>query len=467
MYLQIGEQTHEMQTRPRMPRNLVGAGSYVISGKKRAVLEANLGTCIGVTLCDRVAGVGGLIHLLLPEPTNTARPWQPEKYAATGLPIFIKALREAGAARERLQACVAGGALVDPVCELDFCLDIGGRIFEVVEKILHKEGISIVDSETGGFFSCRLSLNLQTWESCIEPTNRVPAFTDKAEFKCPDAEVLSRAIEGVRPIPQVALKIIRMINEPGHGLREIAETLRTDQVLSAKVLRLCNSAFIGFRKKVDCIDQALMMLGEKQILRLAVSISLESFFSGSGRGYSLCKGGLYYHALGAATIAELLANFTGKTSPGVAYTAGLLHDIGKVVLDQYMAPVFPHFYRRTQLEAVALIDVEHEMFGIDHAQAGKKLAERWSLPENLIDAISHHHKPEAGKKGYALTHLVYLADLIMSRFVVGQELERLDTKGLDLRMQATGINAEQLSGIIDHIPMELFHNPGNLLDLSH
>jgi len=334
MHLENGEKTDSMRIRPRMPRNLVSAGSYVISGKKRAVLEVVLGTCVGITICDRLANIGGLIHLLLPEPTDMSRPWQPQKYAATGLPIFIEALRKAGASRERMQACIAGGALIDPLCELDFGLDIGGRIVEIVEKILDREGISVVSSETGGFFTCRLSLDLQTWESCIEPTNRVPAFSDKIGFKCPDAEELFKAIERVRPIPQVALKIIRMINEPGHGLREIAEKLRTDQVLSAKVLRLCNSAFIGFRKKVDSIDQALMMLGEKQILRVAVSISLESFFSDSGRGYSLCKGGLYYHALGAAIIAELLANFTGKIFPGVAYTAGLLHDIGKVVLDQ-------------------------------------------------------------------------------------------------------------------------------------
>jgi len=114
--------TDAMRVKPGMSTNLVSAGSYVISGKKRTVLAAILGTCVGVTLCDRVANVGGLIHLLLPEPTNMAKPWRPEKYASTGFPIFIKALREAGAARERMQACIAGGGLIDPVCEPDFFL---------------------------------------------------------------------------------------------------------------------------------------------------------------------------------------------------------------------------------------------------------------------------------------------------------------------------------------------------------
>jgi putative nucleotidyltransferase with HDIG domain len=312
-----------------------------------------------------------------------------------------------------------------------------------------------------------LSLNLHTWESSIEPTNTSPALSDKTEFKCPGTDALATAIEKVQPIPQVALKIIRMINESGHGLREIAEELRKDQVLSAKVLRLCNSVFIGLRKKVDCIDQALIVIGEKQILRVVLSISVESFFSDNGRGYSLCKGGLFYHALGVASITEMLAKFSERASPGIAYTAGLLHDIGKVVLDQYMTPFFPFFYRRTHLDGAALTDVEHEMFGIDHTEAGRQLGERWSLPQNLIETISHHHRPELGEADSALTHLVYLADLIMSRFMVGQELERLDTKGLTLRMQNAGINPEQLSSIIDHIPLELFQQPGNLMGLCN
>jgi chemotaxis receptor (MCP) glutamine deamidase CheD len=315
--MQNENRTNAMRLSPGMSSNLVSTGSYVISGRKRAVLNAILGTCVGVTLCDQHSNLGGMIHLLLPEPTDMANPWQPEKYAATGLPIFIKALCKAGASRGRMKACIAGGALIDPIGELDFILDIGGRISEIVEGILHREGISVVETETGGFFTCRLSLDLQTWESRVEPTNPVPVISEKIEFQRPGPDVLAKAIEAVRPIPQVALKIIRMINESGHGLREIAEEVRTDQVLSAKVLRLCNAAFIGLRKKVDSIDQALIMIGEKQILRVVVSIAIESFFSSSRRGYSLCKGGLYYHALGVAILTEMLAKFSGKTSASI------------------------------------------------------------------------------------------------------------------------------------------------------
>jgi putative nucleotidyltransferase with HDIG domain len=194
---------------------------------------------------------------------------------------------------------------------------------------------------------------------------------------------------------------------------------------------------------------------------------LEKLFFISCRGYSLCKGGLYYHAFGTAIIAETLAKISGKASPGIAFTSGLLHDIGKVVLDQFMAPAFPLFYRRTHSDGVALTDVEQELLGLDHAEAGRRLAERWSLPQNLIDTIGDHHKPSLGEAASDLTHLVYLADLIMSRFMAGQELERLDANGLSKRMQNLGINPQYLYGIIDRIPLELFYQPANLEGFLH
>ena len=448
-----------MKAKSKIPRSHVAPGSYNVSRRKREIIEALLLTCVGVTLCDRHAGVGGLIHLLLPEPPGTYKPWQSEKYATTGLPLFIQSLCDAGADKERLEAYVAGGALGGPLSRADLDLDIGGRTADIVERILKRERIPVIKAETGGLFTCRLTLDLLSWESHIEPLNISVTDSTRETFKRPTYKEIECTLGRVRPIPQIALKIIRMIGDPRNSLRDISKELRKDQILSAKVIRLCNSAFFGVRNKIDSIDRALVLLGDKRFLKLVASSSLEDFFPKTVQGYSLCKGGLYKHALGTALISEILAKFTGKVPFDIAYTAGLLHDIGKVVLDQYIAPAYPFFYRRTQVDGINLNVVEREKLGVDHTEVGGRLGELWSFPANLIDTIRHHHDPEEATVNPQLSHVVYLADLLMSQFLVGWELERLNTNELTSRLQKIGIKPEQFPGIIDRIPWELFHAP--------
>ena len=141
-------------------------------------------------------------------------------------------------------------------------------------------------------------------------------------------------------------------------------------------------------------------------------------------------------------ISERIAEMTGKASPDVAYTAGLLHDIGKVVLDQFMESAYPLFYRRTQEGVRSLIKEEKEVFGITHPEAGEMLAEKWSLPEVISAVIRHHHKPEDAREYSDLAHIVYLADLLMSRFMVGHELERINTMPLVKRLDKIGLSIE-------------------------
>ncbi len=431
------------------------SGTYVVSSKKDEILEAYLGTCVGVSLCDRTAEVGGLIHLLLPEPTGVAKPWQAECYATTGFPLFIQALCEAGAQTSRLEACIAGGALVGPVTGESFELDIGGRTTEIVQKILREKAIQVSKTETGGYFTCRLSLDLGTWESKINPIGDHFAPAEK-DFKKPTSSEIDRCVHAVLPIPQVALKVLRMIRDSYCSMQDVAEEVRQDQVISAGVIRLCNSAFTAPRTKVDSIDRALVLLGEKMLLQIVVSAALKKFFSDSGKGYALCKGGLFQHALVVAMVAEELAGFTGKASPDIAYTAGLLHDIGKVVLDQYVASAYPFFYRRTQVEGIELCRAETDLFGVTHPEVGARLSESWSLPENLIDTIRYHHVPEQATIQPELTHLVYLADLLMSRFQVGHDLERLNTDALALSLQAVGLSPSEFPVIVDLIPRKIF-----------
>lgn len=447
-----------MQPASSLKNRSVHPGEYVISNKKNEILSANLGSCVGVAICDQHKGIGGLIHFLLAEPIaegNTLG--QPLNYAFTGLPIFIRELYKNGAKKEHLKAVVAGGVLVDPVSSLDINLDIGGRTTEVVERILDKEGIPIVEMETGGYFSCCLSLNLANWESSIDPVN-IPEMSE-IDFIKPTKIQLETAMTGIRPIPQILLKIIRMIQDNDYGMLDLAKVVRQEQVITAKVLRLCNSAFFRqyFQQKVtfDSIDRALIVLGEKELLQLALLALMIDFFPGKKGGYSLCKGGLFYHAVGTAMICEKLAIITGFVSCDIAYTGGLLHDIGKVVLDQYMSLAYPLFYRKIQVGGESLINVENNVFGTTHTEIGGLLAEQWSIPGQIAEVIKYHHSPERASLNPALTHIVYLADLILSRFVVGNELDRLSTDDFAMRLNKVGLSPEQFPSIIEKLSEDL------------
>ena len=403
--------------------------------------------------------------MLLPEPTGTGYTIKKEIYATTGMPFFLDALCDMGAEKKRLEATVAGGSLVGPVTQGDLDLDIGGKTTEVVNTILKKERIKINQTETGGFFSCKLILDLKTLKSSIQPIGEITYYKEKNIKKLNRSEVL-HTIDLVRPIPQIALKIIRMIHEKDYDMHKIAREVKQDQIISAKVIKLCNSTFFGLKKSVDSIDRALVILGEKLLMQLILSASFELYFSDSEGGYSLCRGGLFQHARGAAMAAEQLAGFSASVTPDIAYTAGLIHDIGKVVLDQCLTAELPLFYRRTQIEGIELCELEGERFGITHPEAGGILAEKWGLPENLTDAIIYHHQPEHASVDTELTHLIYVADLIMSRFHVGQELERLNTEGFSARLKQIGLTPSQAPTIIDIISQKISNDSSDMADMA-
>jgi putative nucleotidyltransferase with HDIG domain len=417
------------------------------------LLNAYLGTCVAVALYDKEAGIGGLIHLLLPEPISMTETCHPGKYASTGIPVFLKELYEAGASPEKLKACIAGGALVGPLKNYDLELDIGGRTAERVMQFITDEKIQIEKSETGGFFTCRLNVNMQTWNCSIQPSG-INKLKTNITFKSPKASEISRTIRDLKPIPQIALKLLRMINEDLYEIDDLTEEIRKDQVISAKTLQLCNSAMFANRKKIESLEHAVVMLGQHLLLKFIISASINGFFSQCGMGYSLCKGGIFHHAISTAVVAEKLASLTGKISPSLAYTAGLLHDIGKVALDQHIYADFPLFYRRLNDEKQNLIEVEKNVLGIDHTEVGGDLAHSWSLPESLVETIRYHHMPENSFQHTELAHIVYLADLLMSRFNTCLELERIDTEALSSRLKTIGYSIDRFPEIVDFIPIE-------------
>jgi putative nucleotidyltransferase with HDIG domain len=443
----------------------VAAGSFYVTHSEPLILQSFLGTCVGVALFDEEAQVGGLIHLLLPEPVSRTGATQPEKYASTGFPLFLEALCKEGASKSRLKAFIAGGALVGPLKDCDLHLDIGGRTAETVLQYLKTEKIRVEKSETGGFFTCSMNLNMQNGQCSIEPA---PLDKDSTtgEIHLASAGEIEPAMENIQPIPQVVLKILRLIDNEEYEIKTLAEEIRKDQVISARTIKLCNSVAFSGSSRVESLDQALVLLGMRLLVKLVISVSVDEFFGHSGLGYSLCKGGLYHHAVGTAIIAEKLSDYTGSVKPGLAYTAGLLHDIGKVVLDQSIASAYPLFYRRLYEEENNVLEAENEILGFNHAQVGHKLARKWLFPESLCDVIRNHHRPEKAVRYLELAHVVYLADLLMSRFHSGLELERLNTESLASRIETIGLSIDKFADIVDLIPIGVFESSPELAILQ-
>lgn len=436
----------------------IAAGQFKSGKAQTTIFQAYLGTCLGVALYDTSTRIGGMIHILLPEPPGFTNAGFPEKYASTGIPMLIRDLVQLGAKPENIEASIAGGALVGPVSRQDISLDIGGRSADFAISILQVAGIKTIKSETGGFFTCTLELNMATGETIINPA-WIDTCKSENTFAAPSMENIHNTIKHLKPIPQTALKILRMFQFSRHDIADITKELAKDQVLSGQTLKLCNSALFSGRVKVDTLKDAVVLLGEDMLIKSIITAAVHNYYDQTGAsGYSLCKGGLFFHAVGVAVTAEKIAEKSGKSSLKLAYTAGLLHDIGKVILDQYLSDASPLFFRNLSHKNESLIGSEKKMFGITHSEAGALLAKKWHFPQGLSEVIQHHHNPENAKENKTLTYIIYLADLIMEKFNAGFDLEKMQVKSFGNALDHFGFTIMDLFELVDSIPINALNN---------
>ncbi len=430
----------------------IPSGEFAVDRKVSRQVSAILGTCVSVILIDKKAGVSGLYHAILPEPPLSSIPADEQKaYASLGMPLFLRAMIEKGASVENIEAVIAGGALLSSLAKNDPLLDIGGRTVDIIKQHLSSEGIIVSNAETGGYFGYQVCLNMETFETKIEPYARISSSkSDSKETVTVDK--LLRALEAIQPIPQVTLKVMNMLSDDDYSVRAVSILVNTDQVLTARVLRICNSALYSPKREISTIDHAFTYIGEKRFLQILLAMSIEPYFSSHPTdGYSLRKGGMYHHSLYVARISELLAMYLDYPDTAIAYTAGLLHDIGKVILDQFVSKMYNRFMRKVMLQNMAAIDVESEWFGMNHQEIGLLLAKSWQLPDVFRGPIGYHHNPEKMKSTSSLTHIVHLSDLIVTKFKAGLEIERISTNRLGSYFKSLSMSHEDVDSFIRSI----------------
>nr|WP_320011795.1 HDOD domain-containing protein [uncultured Desulfobulbus sp.] len=215
-------------------------------------------------------------------------------------------------------------------------------------------------------------------------------------------------------LPQVLVRLLDCCQAPDVEIQEIAQIVSKDAALSAKVLQLVNSAFIGARNPIANIEQAVVYLGMDSIRNLAISVSVQQVFRRVQINGLLNMDRFWHHSFTNALIAQKIAQLHSKVDPSEAYLAGLLHDIGKLLL--WMA--FPGTYAPLLLKGIRctnarLAFLEEEKLQVNHCQAGAWLCEQWQLPPLVGDAIRYHHHTVAEvRQALPLTKIIYLADLL-------------------------------------------------------
>jgi putative nucleotidyltransferase with HDIG domain len=210
------------------------------------------------------------------------------------------------------------------------------------------------------------------------------------------AQELVAKVKNLPPVPHAALKLVSLLDQPSVSNTEVVQALRSDNVLTAKLLRACNSPFFGLTEPVASVDQAVFLLGHQQILHIVLTIAFGSAMVVPLPGYAVEASELWRHSLVTATASEMIANeFPDlNAEPPVAFTVGLLHDIGKLVLGQTLTADLQTEIRQ-QIEHGKLdrAEAEKAVLGTDHAEVGALLLQRWHLPDDLVEAVANHHQP--------------------------------------------------------------------------
>jgi len=203
-------------------------------------------------------------------------------------------------------------------------------------------------------------------------------------------------VDDIPPLPQIAMRVLDMVQSEDTSAADLERVISSEQTLATKVLRLCNSAFYGLPRAVSSLREGLVFLGFRKVTAIVMSVAACDLFGGPVGETDLFRARLWRHSLLAAACSRAVAAHTKACGAEDAFVAGLLHDIGKTVLDRYAHDHYVPVIEQCEApeNERSAHEIEREVLGFDHADLGGVLTESWGIPAVICDPIRYHHVPE-------------------------------------------------------------------------
>jgi putative nucleotidyltransferase with HDIG domain len=263
-------------------------------------------------------------------------------------------------------------------------------------------------------------------------------------------EVIAKVNE-IPALPNVVIRVMQLTEDPESTVKDIHNVLSQDQAMTARVLRLANSAFYGFARRIGSVTEAVILLGFKTIRGIVLAAAVSDIMNHSIKGYSLEKGELWLHSQAVAMAARTISRKVRYDNPDLAFTGGLLHDIGKIVLDQSMQELYKEVIDTVTNENITFSEAEDAVLGFNHSIVGGKVAAKWKLPTNLVEAIEFHHNPDDATIDPQLVAIVHISDAICVSMGIGMGIDGLLYKISPQALERLQLDDLKIEGIMEEL----------------
>jgi len=262
-----------------------------------------------------------------------------------------------------------------------------------------------------------------------------------------------RLVQGlvkVSSLPSIYIKVEQAVNDEKTSSLDIAKIISEDTALAARILRLANSAMFNFPSKISSIGQAVTIIGTRQLRDLVLACSVTNVFKDMP-GDLVDMESFWRHSVACAVTARLLSQLRRDSNAESAFVAGLLHDIGRLILFKELGAEMRDCINQATLQHKNLDKVESEALGFDHAYLGGLLLKEWKLPAHLVESTQFHHAPSRSLTYPVETAYIHVANLIVSMMVLGNSGEKRIPKLDAAAWELLNLNFDVVDGVIDNI----------------
>jgi putative nucleotidyltransferase with HDIG domain len=223
-------------------------------------------------------------------------------------------------------------------------------------------------------------------------------------------------IPDIPTLPNIVFKVNKMLENYDTSISDLCTIIEKDQAMVTKILTLVNSTYYGFRSRINNTVHAVIVLGFNTVRNAIVSVSIIRAFSKGESREEFDITDFWRHSIGVAVTSRYLSEQSKLDSPDDCFVAGLLHDIGKVILAQHFTKLFDRVWESARVEGKSFFEAEQELLPVNHAQIGGYLTKRWQFPDSLIDTIGNHHAVRKSVSNFEQLLIVHAADHLVNNY---------------------------------------------------